>query len=213
MAAPKKKNAKTAESKAPSASSSNGPFKTKRTSEAPQGVENILVPPEDVAEAVDAFREAQDQAKYFEGEASVHKNKVLDYAQDEYAKRMFGGIDSGFKIQGVETVAMYVVQDASAGLSEEDLEAFTERWGKKAAEELICRDFASIRFNDKVLEANYDAVVAALETLPPEILDNLFKPMSMKARSGAAESARHHVRSTKELQEILRHLKLKNYIR
>jgi hypothetical protein len=207
MASPKKKPAKQ-ETKA-----SSGPFKTKRSTETQPKTENILVPPQDVAEAVDAFREAQDQAKFFEGEATVHKNKVLDYAQDEYAKRLHKGTDSGFKIQGIETVAMYVVQDSSAGLSEEDVEAFSERWGKKAAEDLITRDFASIRFNDKVLEANYDTVVAALETLPADVLENLFKPMAMKAKGGAADKARHYAKSPDELQEMLRQLKLKNYIR
>lgn len=193
---------------------SGGPFKTKRSSAPEEKTsENILPAPPEIAEAVDAFREAQDQAKYFEGEATVHKNTVLSFCQDEYAKRLFSGLGSGFKVQGVETIAMYVVQDSSAGLSEEDVEQFTERWGKKAAEELITQDFASIRFNDKVLEAHYDQVVKALETLPPEILENLFKPMALKAKANAADNARRFTKSPAETKEILRHLKLKNYIR
>jgi hypothetical protein len=210
MAAPKKKTPKANGTKS---GASSGPFKTKRTTQTVKREENVLVPPQDVAEAVDAFREAQDQAAHFEGEATVHKNRILDFAQEEYAKRLYAGSEKGFKVQGIETIAMYVVQDSSAGLSEEDVEAFSERFGKKAADELIVRDFASIRFNDKVLEANYDAVVDALQTLPAEILDNLFKPMAMKARPGAAEKAREHVKNADGLREILRSLKLKNYIR
>ncbi len=205
MATPKKK--KDEKSKAVN------PFKTKRSTTEQKTPDNILPAPDHVAEAVDAFREAQDQAKFFEGEATVHKNQVLNFCQDEYAKRLFSGMDDGFKVQGIETIAMYVVQDSSAGLSEEDLEEFTARWGKKAAEELITRDYSSIRFNDKVLEAHYDEVVAALQTLPEEILENLFKPMAMKAKTGAAGTARKFVKSPEELKEILRHLKLKNYIR
>jgi hypothetical protein len=190
------------------------PFKTKRSSNpAVKQPDNVLTPPGKVAEAVDAFREALDQAKYYEGEATVHKNTILDFASEQFARRLFAGESGGFKVQGAETMAMYVVQDASAGLSEEDVEAFSERWGDKAADELITRDFASIRFNDSVLEANYDAVVRALSTLPPEILDNLFRPMAMKARPGAAELARRHVESAAELREIMRHLKLKHYVR
>jgi hypothetical protein len=189
------------------------PFKTKKSRVPTRQADNVLTPPDDVAEAVDAFRSAQDQAKFYEGEATVHKNTILNYAAEEYARRLFTGEGSGFKIQGVETMAMYVVQDASAGISEEDVEEFTERWGEKAAETLIVRDFASIRFNEAVLEANYDAVVAALQTLPPEVLENLFKPMAMKARPGAAELARRHVKNAEELREIIRHLKLRNYVR
>jgi hypothetical protein len=195
------------------AAKSSGPFKTKRSTVPQKQADNVLTPAPDVQEAVDAFRAAQDQAKYYEGEATVHKNTVLNYAMDQYAQRLYTGDGSGFKIQGVETMAMYVVQDASAGLSEEDVEDFAARWGQEAADELITRDFASIRFNDAVLEANYDLVVKALETLPPQVLEALFKPMAMKARSGAAESARRYVKNPDELREILRQLKLRHYVR
>lgn len=200
--------------KSTDASGPKDPFKTKRSSApAAKQAENVITPPPEVSEAVDAFRSALDQAKYYEGEASVHKNTILNFASEEYAKRLFTGDGSGFKIQGLETMAMYVVQDASAGISEEDLEEFAERWGEKAAEDLIVRDFASIRFNEAVLEANYDAVVKALQVLPPEVLDNLFKPMAMRARPGAADLARRHVRKAEDLRDILRHLKLRHYIR
>lgn len=200
--------------KAGKATAAKDPFKTKRSSSpVAKQAENVLTAPAEVSEAVDAFRSAQDQAKFFEGEATVHKNTVLNFAAEEFSKRLYNGEGSGFKIQGIESMAMYVVQDASASLSEEDVEEFADRWGRKAAEELITRDYASIRFNDAVLEANYDAVVKALQTLPPEVLDNLFKPMAMKARGGAAEMARRHVKNPEELREIMRHLKLKHYIR
>jgi hypothetical protein len=189
------------------------PFKTKKSTVPAKQADNVLTPPGDVAEAVDAFRSAQDQAKFFEGEATVHKNTILDFAASEYAKRLYAGENGGFKVQGIETMAMFVVQDASAGLSEEDVADFADRWGQKAADELIVRDFASIRFNDTVLEANYDAVVNALQTLPPDVLDALFKPMAMKARGGAAEAARRYVKNADELREILRHLKLRQYVR
>ncbi len=223
--APSKKKTATASKREPgkklssasdpkAAAKSPDPFKTKRSSSpAAKQAENVITPPPDVSEAVDAFRSAQDQAKYYEGEASVHKNTILNFAGEEYAKRLYTGDGSGFKIQGLETMAMYVVQDASAGISEEDLEEFAERWGEKAAEDLIVRDYASIRFNDAVLEANYDAVVKALQTLPADVLENLFKPMSMRARPGAADLARRHVKKPDELRDILRHLKLRHYIR
>jgi hypothetical protein len=107
----------------------------------------------------------------------------------------------------------YVVMDASAGLTEEDAEEFAKNYGKDAAEDLIVRDFASIKFDAKVLEANYDKVVEALQTLPPEVLENLFKPMLMKASPGAAERAKKYSKKPDELLEILKSLKIKNYIR
>jgi hypothetical protein len=189
------------------------PFKTKKTKTEVSDASDTISPPKEVAEAIDAFRECQDQAKHFEGEATIHKNTVLSYSETEYVKRLMSGKNTSFKVLGEETMVTYVVMDASAGLTEEDVEEFSKTWGEKAAEDLIVRDFASIKFDAKVLEANYDAVVAALQTLPEDVLENLFKPMLMKARPGAAEGAKEYTKKSDDLLEMLKALKIKNYIR
>lgn len=189
------------------------PFKTKKSKAETSHAGDTISPPKEVAEAIDAFRECQDQAKHFEGEATIHKNVVLNFSEEEYVKRLLTGKNTSFKVLGEETMVTYVVMDASAGLTEEDVEEFAKNWGKEAAEELIVRDFSSIKFDAKVLEENYDAVVNALQTLPPEILENLFKPMLMKARPGAAEAAKRYAKKPDDLLEILKSLKIKNYIR
>ncbi len=190
------------------------PFKTRKTkTESAKAAGDTLTPPAEVMEAIDAFREAQDQAKHFEGEATIHKNTILDYATEEYAKRLHSGKNKSFKVLGDETMVTYVVMDASAGLTEEDADDFSKSFGQKAAEDLIVRDFASLRFDPKVLEENYDEVVEALQALPDNVLENLFKPMLMKARPGAAEAAKHYAKSPEDLQEIIKALKIKNYIR
>jgi len=189
------------------------PFKTRKTKGDEKVAGDTISPPAEVAAAIDAFREAQDQAKHFEGEATIHKNTILNFSEEEYVQRLVSGKNSSFKVLGDETMVTYVVMDASAGLSEEDVEEFSKAYGRKAAEDLIVRDFASIKFDAKVLEANYDAVVEALQTLPEEVLENLFKPMLMKARSGAAEAAKSYTKKPDELLEMLKALKIKNYIR
>jgi hypothetical protein len=189
------------------------PFKTKKTKAEASDASDTIAPPKEVAAAIDSFRECQDQAKHFEGEATIHKNTVLSYSEEEYVKRLIGGKNKSFKILGEETMVTYVVMDSSAGLTDEDVEEFAGNYGKAAAEDLIIRDFSSIKFDAKVLEANYDAVVEALQTLPPDILENLFKPMLMKASSGAAERAKKYVKKPDELLEMLKSLRIKNYIR
>lgn len=189
------------------------PFKTKKTKTEASDASDTISPPKEVAEAIDAFRECQDQAKHFEGEATIHKNTVLSYSENEYVKRLISGKNTSFKVLGEETMVTYVVMDSSAGLTEEDAEEFAKSFGKEAAEDLIVRDYASIKFDAKVLEANYDAVVAALQTLPEDILENLFKPMLMKARPGAAEGAKEYAKKSDDLLEMLKALKIKNYIR
>jgi hypothetical protein len=189
------------------------PFKTRKTKTETSKAGDTVTPPTEVARAVDAFREAQDQMKHFEGEMTIQKDVILSYAEPEYCKRLLNGMNQSFKVLGDETMVTYVVMDAGAGLTEEDAEDFAKRWGKQAAEELIGRDYASIRFDGKVLEAHYDEVVAALQTLPEEVLENLFKPMLMKARPGAAEAAKRYAKTPEDLCELLKQLRAKNYIR
>ena len=99
------------------------------------------------------------------------------------------------------------------GSTEEDVAEFGQRWGKEAADDLIVRDYASVRFDAAVLEANYEAVVEALQVLPEGVLEHLFKPMLMKAKSGAVEQAKSFVKSPEEMKELLQGLKIKNYVR
>ena len=189
------------------------PFKTKKNKTEVSDASDTLSPPAEVAEAIDAFRECQDQAKHFEGEATIHKNTVLSYSENEYVKRLLSGKNTSFKVLGEETMVTYVVMDSSAGLTDEDVEEFAKNYGREAAEDLIVRDFSSIKFDAKVLEANYDAVVGALQTLPEDVLENLFKPMLMKASPGDAERAKKYAKKPDELLEMLKSLRIKNYIR
>lgn len=189
------------------------PFKTKKTTSAPPKVNDTVTPPEKVALAIDAFRECQEQAKHFEGEATIHKDLIMEFAGEEFCRRAINGIEDSFKILGDDTMVTYVVTDSGAGLTEEDLEAFAEKWGAEAAEELITRDFASIRFDAKVLEANYDAVVNALQVLPEDILQNLFKPMLMKARPNAVGTAKRIAKTPAKLREMMNELRMKHYIK
>jgi hypothetical protein len=189
------------------------PFKVKKSKTQPAKEADTVTPPAEVAEAIDRFRECQDQARHFEGEATIYKDKVLAFAQGEYARRLQNGVNGSFKVMGDETMVTYVVTDSSAGLSEEDAAAFAEKWGEEAADELITRDYASIRFDPTVLEANYDDVVEALQALRPEVLENLFKPMLMKAVSGSVAVAKRYAKDPAAMQEIIKDLKIKNYVK
>lgn len=188
-------------------------FKTRKTREAEPQAGDTLTPPKPIAQAVDAFREAQEQAKHFEGEATVQKDAIMEYSQKVYSQRVLNGMNRSFKVLGEESMVTYVVMDASAGLSDADVDAFRERWGDKAADSLISRDYGSVRFDAEVFEANYDAIVEALSVLPEKVQENLFKPMLMKAAPGAVEKAKQYAKDPEELQELIQMLKIRNYIR
>lgn len=189
------------------------PFKTRKSRDPEPQAGDTLTPPAPVAKAIDLFREMQEQAKHYEGEATVQKDIIVEYSRGEYSKRVLNGMNRSFKVLGESSMVTYVVMDSSAGITEEEAEAFAERWGEEAAEALITNDLASIRFDPEVLEANYDAVVKALKVLPEKVLENLFKPMLKKATPGAVETAKKFTKNEEELQELIQQLKIKNYIR
>lgn len=205
--------AKTKKSEPKTVGKRTDPFKTRKAKVPESKANDTVTPPDEVAEAIDAFRECQEQAKHFEGEATIHKDTILTFAEEEYTKRLMSGVQKSFKIMGEETMVTYIVTDSSAGLTEEDVADIAERFGGDAAEDLVVRDYASIRFDGDVLAANYDKIVEALQVLPEDVLSKLFKPMLMKAAPGAAEAAKKHTKNQSELRSLLKALRIKNYIK
>ncbi len=203
------------EKKAKSASAKTEIFKGRksRDGETTGKPSDVIKPPAEVRDAIDAFRDAQAQMKHFEGEATVHKDVINDFSLKEFSKRAMSGKAKSFRLESDENQVMYVVMDTSAGISDDELEDFRSQWGDDAAEALLKRDFGSIRFDADVLEANYEAVVDALQVLPKEVLDNLFKSGFHKAVPGAVEKAKKFAKNADQLRELLQQLKMRNYIR
>ena len=96
------------------------PFKVKKTKTTTTQQSDSVEAPEEVREAIEAFRECQEQAKHFEGEATMHKDVVMSYAREEYSKRALNGQEGSFKIMGDETMVSYVM-NSSAGLAKKML--------------------------------------------------------------------------------------------
>lgn len=189
------------------------PFKTRQTQKGKNAKVASVLPPPKIGQAVDEFCELRDDIKFKEGELTVLKDVVMNFAQDEFTRRTVTGIPGGFHVQGIKRSLTYVVQDASAGFSAEEYVLFEERWGEEAAKELLVEDLGSIRFNADVLKANKDLVVKALQALPANVLENLFLPALMKSTDGALEKAKRYAKSPKELREMMEQLKIKNYVR
>lgn len=190
------------------------PFKVKATkTPAAGGKTDAVTPPSNIAAAVDEFRRLQDQAKHFEGQATVHKDAIGEWARDEYAKRAMGGDPDSFKILGDESTATFVTSETGSGLTEEHLEELQKEVSAADAEKLVKVDYGSIRLDAETLEKNYDAVVAALQALPPEVLESLFKPATKVAVKGALGLARGIAKDADHLGRIMKALRLKNYIK
>ena len=197
----------------PKEKSKNDPFKTRSSKDEVPSASGSLNPPPEISEAIDQFRQNQDQAKHFEGQATIYKDQVQNWAFEQFLSRSLAGVKGSFKVEGDESMVTYVTMDSSAGLTEDDVSQIASRFGDKVADDLVTRDFRSIRFDPEVLASNYDAVVEALQVLPDGVLSRLFKPMLLKAKPGAVELAKQHAKDEEELGELLRMLKMKYYIR
>lgn len=192
----------------------SSPFKTATSaSKSSKSKISAIKAPENLASTVDELHDINGQIKHLKGEETVLRDSINAFAQETFSDRFRGGLTGNFRIEGETSSITYIVQDASSGISSEEKEDFANKWGDEAADALIVEDFASIKFDTKVLEANYDAVVAALQTLPEEVFTTLFKPMSLKATKGAAGKAAELTESAKDLADMLRDLKIKTQIR
>lgn len=174
---------------------------------------DVLNTPKDISKAVDSFKKLQSEIKHLEGEATLVKNQVTDFARDRFAERVLNDKYNNFKLQGTDQVVSFIAQDASAGLSEDDVDQIKEEFGSKAAKALVVDDLSSLRFNPETLNDNFDMILKALQTLPNEILDNLFKPMLKKASPEAVKKATSFAKDQDELKRLIQLLKIKNYIR
>src|SRR5690242_12400386 len=85
------------------------PFKTKKTKSTPSQASDTVTPPDKVRQAIDSFREAQDQYKHFEGEMTLHKDEIMNFSTEEFSKRLLNGLNGSFKLMGDETMVTYVV--------------------------------------------------------------------------------------------------------
>lgn len=189
------------------------PFTTKKSSTSKSKVQTATDTPPAVAEAVDAFKNLKDQIKHLEGQSAIHKDTIMEFAGKEFVKRwMVGHDESSMKVLGKSnTHVNYTLMDKSGAITEEEKEEIAKRFGEETADALCVPDFSTLRFDAEVLAANYDAVLGALSALPEDVLNSLFKPMTLKAAPRA--EIRQHASSADELGDLLKALKITSYIK
>lgn len=201
--------------KKPLAKANIDPFKIRQTEPA-RAAPDVVKAPEEIAKHVDAFREAATQAKHFEGQATPHKDAVYDFAKAEFARRAMAGKAGSFKILGEEEAVLFVIADNAKGLTEDEVTELAGELGKDGlvkTETLLKKNYTEIRFDPEVLETNYEAVIAALQALPPNVLGTLFKPTTMVAVKGAGEMLRAHAKDPAHYARLIELTKIVSYIK
>lgn len=198
----------------PAKKSKIDPFKTQKTKvPTSKSKTEIVEVPKNIAIAIDKFRDAIEKAKNYEGEATVYKQEITDFAKKEYTKRFFKGKNKNFKLFGNESSVMYIVMDSGAHLNPYEIEQLRKDYGDDFINELTEQSFNTVKFNQETLEKHYEQIVEALQVLPEEILENLFMPVPIKAVKGALNRSLKYLNTENEFEQVINNLKIKNYIK
>ena len=189
-------------------------FKVKKTA-APtkSNGTNVVHPDPAIAAAVDQYNKLNAEIKSLSGELTVTKNTLESYARREHANRIYIGNKDNFKIQGNETQVMWVAQNSSGGMGQDQYDEFSAKWGTSAAESLLKVDMSTVRFNVDVLEKNKDVIMAALQSIDPSILENLFTSPTYKVTETIIANLSEHTKSAAEVEDLARDLKIKAYVK
>jgi len=175
----------------------------------------VLDPGESLKEAVDAFASLKAQIKHLEGEMTVYKDTLTEFAEETFADRNKAGKTGNFKIQGVECQLNYIVPAKARAKDEEKYQAFVEAHGEKTAERLLEVDYGSIRLNAEFLSqgTNQEKLMTALGKLGQEFLDEVFTVPTYKVVPDVVAEATSVASDARELQMILADLHLASYLR
>lgn len=166
-------------------------------------------------EDIDAFVDLKEKIKALEGELTLHQANILVEAKATYAERALIGKDENIRLQGENSNVLYIVQDKSSAFSQDDFQAFSEKWGKKVAENLLQLDFSTFRINPEVMKdpAKAAKVKAGLAKLQDEIGESVLLPGSYKACEDAVKEAAKAVKSADKLEELIDDLKIVKFVR
>jgi hypothetical protein len=190
------------------------PFKVRETPSVAKGKEPPVIPPADISIHVDEFCENSRQATHFAGEVASHKLPILDFCRFKFAERaMTGKCEKSFKLAGDIDQVTFIHEDRGSNLTDDDVADLIDEVGEEAAEKMLKIDIGSFRFNIAALEANFDAVVKALQVLPAEVLETLITPGSVTMRSGAYQDAKEIAETPVQLARIAEILKIRSYIK
>jgi len=203
----------------PAAAAPISPFKVKSASNSKSSGSPHVTPSDaSIKDAVDEFKKIKAEIKNLEGQLAGTSAVLSTFGRAQFAERHMNGQASGtgnFIIDGHTDTVSFQYQNAGSGLADEDFQAFATAHGEKAAQELLRLDLGSIKLNSDTISKPgvMDMVVNALQSLPPEILENLFTAASYVVTDDVFVKARGHAKSAEDYAAIMADLKVKNFLK
>lgn len=165
---------------------------------------DIITPKErQIRKSIDEFVEIHGEIKARERSLQKLKNTIMTYAKVERAKRIAEGkSDESFKIEGLNKALTFVITDGGAAIPEDSYLSLLTEFGE-VANDLLEVDIASVKFNPTVLMENLDEVIEALNTLPTEVISNLFLPPPRKIKKGATARVGQLIKEEEKILDFL----------
>lgn len=192
------------------------PLDTKVKSKEKAGVLSFVEASPDVKEAIDNYCSISQEISKLEGLKKSYSLPIQEAATSLFCSRMMSKDVGNIKLQGNQGVVTYIVQNSSSALTEEDVQKLVARFGDKVAEELVETDIASLKLNPAYIakEENQKKLFAALQkSFTAEELENIFTPVTSKVVDNVVEKAVDYAKSSEELADLYKFLKIKNYVK
>jgi hypothetical protein len=164
------------------------------------------------AKLVDTFCQRHDEHEAIKNLLEETKAEVAELGLGIIAEKAMAGTGKtgNIKLQGKDRIATFILQSSSRGLSREDLDELSKKWGKKVVD-FFELDPASVKLNSKYLDENDDIkkqFEKAISVLGPDILKELFTPATYKATENAIQEASALVKTPEALATLYADMKL-----
>ncbi len=168
---------------------------------------DIVDAPATLKTKIDLFVATHREIKRAERELQKLKDEILAFAKEERAFRVTSGKeDRSFRIEGGKDTVTFVVTDSGAGIEPQDLLVIESEFGS-GVRQLLELDLNSLRFNTEVLRPNFQQVARAFETLPQQILGDLFRQVSFTVAKGATSKIPKLTNDVQQVKAILERIR------
>jgi hypothetical protein len=167
----------------------------------------------EVAEEIDSYVKLAAEIKSLEAQQAIVKAKIMDYAEDEFAKNLSKGDHANFKLAGDKDSVTFIAQNSGSQITEEDLVKAKHESGE-IVDELVHVDYGSIRINGDVFEKHADKISALLiKGLGAEVASELFSAPAYGVKKDVLKQISEAGLKTDEVRTLVAGLKIKRYIR
>lgn len=185
------------------------PWKTKEAPTKGKVTDTINADTDELKSKVDEYREFAELEKNYKSKKAGVGPAIKAFAILKNAERqMAGKTSTSFNILGNEKICQFQMVAKISDGTDKHLAEFTEEYGEEATDELFQKDYASLKFNDAYLKANWNEIIPKITKALGDHFAPLFTEMTHKLANDGIEKAKQFADTPEELAEIYTKMKV-----